>query len=101
MTAAVVCGVFAAIFFLLLLYSLDLIFFLLAEKKRFEGRGQTDEYIAYLEKKQKKAKHPQKKNYYLYLICLALFDAGQGEKAGRLLPFLHGDPLLGLSKKEL
>lgn len=101
MTAAIVCGVLAFIFFLFLLYFLDLILFLIAEKKRFEKSDQIEEYIALLEKKQKKAKHPQKKNYYLFLICLALSDAGQGEKAERLHPFLHSDPLLGVSKKEL
>ena len=100
MTTAVIYGLLAFALFLLVLYSLDLIFFLLREKKRFEGQNQSEEYIAYLEGKQKKAKHPQKKNYYLYLVCVALSAAEQKEKVQRLLPFLRNDPLLGVFQSD-
>ena len=98
MTMALFYAFLALIFLLVILYSLDLLVFLLREKKGFEANFQSAEYIARLEQKQKKAKHPQKKNYYLYLICLALFATEQIEKAKRLLPFLHDDALLGVYK---
>ena len=100
MTMAVLYGLLAFIFFLVILYTLDLIVFLLREKKSFEANFQSVEYMANLEQKQKKAKHPQKKNYYLYLICLVLSATEQFEKAERLLPFLRDDALLGVYKKD-
>lgn len=100
MTAAFVYGFLAFVFLLLLLYSIDLLVFIRREKKRFETDFQTEEYIVFLVQKQKRAKHPQKKNYYLYLICLALTADGQTEKMRRLLPFLKNDPLLGVLKSD-
>ena len=100
MTMAVFYGLLAFIFFLVILYSLDLIVFLLREKKLLDENCQDPDYIMYLEQRQKMAKHPQKKNYYLYLFCIVLCVSGQVEKVERLLPFLRDDALLGVYKSD-
>ena len=100
MTMAVFYGLLAFIFFLVILYSLDLIVFLLREKKLLDENCQDPDYIMYLELKQEKSKHPQKKNYYLYLFCIVLCANGQFEKVERLLPFLRDDALLGVYKSD-
>lgn len=100
MTMAVFYGLLAFIFFLVILYSLDLIVFLIREKKLLDENCQDPDYIMYLEQKQEKSKHPQKKNYYLYLFCIVLCANGQVEKAERLLPFLRDDALLGVYKSD-
>lgn len=100
MIPAVLCALLAVLFLALTVYSLDLMFFLIREKKHFEENFSREEYLFTLHEKQKKAKHFQKKNYYLYLICLALFTSEQKEKANRLLPFLKNDPMLGVFKSD-
>ena len=100
MTTAVLFGFLAFLCLFLMLYSLDLILFLFREKKHFDENAHTSEYVSILEEKQKKAKHPQKKNYYLYLLCICFSAHGQTEKAERLLPFLRDDRLLGVYKKD-
>lgn len=93
---------FLAFFFLLLfLYCLDLLLFIRREKKRLETACDWKACISELENKQKNAKHPQKKNYYLYLICFLWILHGEREKALRLFPFLWNDPLLGIHKNKL
>ena len=76
------------------------IVFLLREKKLLDENCQDPDYIMYLEQKQEKSKHPQKKNYYLYLFCIVLCANGQVEKVERLLPFLRDDALLGVYKSD-
>ena len=93
----IAAGLFLAFF----LYFLDLILFYSREKKRFENAADERGYVTLLEGKQKKAKHPKKRNYYLYLICLAWMRAGEKEKANRLIPFLKKDTLLGVSENLL
>ncbi|MBQ3075201.1 MAG: hypothetical protein IJC26_03950 [Clostridia bacterium] len=90
----------ACVFFLLSLYFLDLLFFFFREKKRYEAASDVKAYVALLKQKQKKAKHPQKKNYYLYLVCLSLCKE-ESERAHRLLPFLKKDPILGVDPKSI
>lgn len=88
----------SALFLLISLYFLDLLVFVSRERKRFEAKKVSAEYVSLLEKKQKKAKHRRKKNYYLYLICLAFCEDGKREKARRLSAFLKRDVLLGVRK---
>ena len=100
MTTAFLFGFLALLCLLLLLYAVDLIVFLCREKKHFDAYAHTSEYVRLLEEKQQKAKHPQKKNSYLYLLCICFAAHGQTEKAERLLPFLRDDHLLGVYKKD-
>ncbi len=99
MTTSLIFACLAFVFFVFLLYFLDLILFVFCEKKRFESASLA-EHVLFLEQKQKKARHLQKKNYYLYLVCLALCANGEKEKALRLAPFLKNDPILGISKTD-
>ena len=93
---------FLACFFLILfLYFLDLLLFIRREKKRLETATDWKKCVFELENKQKRTKHPQKKNYYLYLICSLWILHGEREKALRLCPFLRNDPLLGICKNKL
>ena len=101
MKPAFVFAFFVLLSFLVFLYTLDLILFLFREKKIFEDEFDQKEYLARLELKQKKERHPQKKNYYLYLICLVFSATNQKEKAQRLVPFLKKDPLLGVDPKSV
>ncbi len=101
MKTSVFFGILAFAFLLLFLYSLDLYCFLRFEKKRFESVSDRKKYVLELEEKQKKSKHPQKRNFYLYLICLSWTMDGERERALRLLPFLKNDFLLGIDKNNL
>ena len=101
MKTALIFFVVAGLFLVLFLYFFDLILFWRREKKRFDGATDYKEYVALLEAKQKKTKHPQKKNFFLYLICLAWIREGEKGKASRLVPFLKKDSLLGVSESFL
>lgn len=96
MTEFYIFLVISALFLLISLYYLDLLFFVSRERKRFEAKKDPAEYLSVLEKKQKKAKHRRKRNYYLYLICLAFCEDGKREKGKRLSAFLKRDALLGV-----
>lgn len=91
----------ALIFFAAWLYCLDLMLFLRREQKRFSSFTDPKTQFDELEKKQKKTGHPQKKNYYLYLICMLWIAQDQRDRAQRLLPFLRKDALLGIDPKKL
>ena len=93
MHLAVLFGVLTGVFFLLFLYHADLILCYLREE------GDDAEYRLRLEKKHKKAKHPQKKNFLLYLICLSYRRQGEEKKAKELSLFLKNDFLLGVKKE--
>jgi len=93
---ALVFGIVSFCFLLFFLYFLDLILFFRRERLRFESATDAKAYVSFLEEKQKKVKHPQKKNYYLYLLCLVWLKCDQKEKAFRLAPFLKKDSLLGV-----
>ena len=101
MKDAMIFAFLAFIFLLAFLYCLDLLLFIRREKKWFETATDWKACISELENKQKKAKHPQKKNYYLYLICSVWILQGEREKALRLFPFLRNDPLMGIFKNKL
>ena len=57
-------------------------------------------YQTVLEKKMKRKKHPQKKNYLLFLYCNCLEECGESERAKALLPMIRPDPILGIKKRE-
>lgn len=98
MELAILFGILTLFFFLLLVYYLELLLFFFRERKRYGQQRGEECYLRDLEEKHKKTKHPQKKNFYLYLICLALSSSDEEKKANRLLPFLKNDPLLGVKK---
>ncbi len=99
MEKAYLFGALFFIFLFLLVYQVDLILFFYREKNRFLKRKEVVEYRTFLENKQKKTKHFQKKNFYLYLFILLLWEEGEKEKGEGLLPFLKNDLLLGIRKK--
>lgn len=94
-------GFLAFAFLLLTLYCLDLLLFLRREKRLFASADGEESRISRLEEKHKNAKHLQKKNYYLYLICLSCANSEKTEKAQRLKAFLRNDFLLGIDKRKL
>lgn len=101
MKTAIIFGLLSFLFFLAFLYCLDLFLFLRREKSLFSSADGEKARITRLEEKHKKAKHPQKKNYYLYLVCLSYSLSDQAEKAQRLKAFLRNDFLLGIDKSKL
>ena len=101
MKTAIIFGLLAFFFLLLFLYCLDLLLFLRREKRLFSSADGEKARITRLEEKHKKTKHPQKKNYYLYLVCLSYSLSDQAEKVQRLKAFLRNDFLLGIDKSKL
>lgn len=104
MKLAILFGALTLVFLVLFILYLDLLCFFFRERKRFMKENKDREYLLDLEKRQKKKKHPQKKNLLLYLICLTSMVQGYENKAKRLLPFVRTDIILGIypnkNKKE-
>ena len=93
-------AVIATVFFLCFFYFLDLVLFCLFEKRLFQQKGDTKEYLKRMEFKRKKTKQKRKKNFLLFLNCLAFEKQGEVKKAEELLPFLKEDSFLGIYQKE-
>ncbi len=96
----VIFGVIAAFLFLLFLYLLDLILFCFFEKRAFDQKGDTREYLQRIQEKHKKTKQRRKRNFLLFLISLSFEKQGEERKMQELLPFIKKDALLGIHKKE-
>ncbi len=96
MKLAVLFGILTLFFLVLIIAYFDLLLFFFRERKAFEKRAMEREYLAELEKRQKRKKHPQKKNLLLYLICLTSAAQGYENKAKRLFAFVRTDLLLGI-----
>lgn len=100
MKLAVLFGSLTLLFLVLFICYLDLLIFFFRERKRFFKEEKSRDYLENLEKRHRKTKHFQKKNFLLYLICLASVSQGYPKKAENLLPFVRTDILLGIYPKK-
>ena len=101
MELILIFGALTLFFFALFIIYLDLLVFYFRQKKRFLKAGGEKEYLEDLENHRKKLKNPQKKNFLLYLICLACVKQGYDKKAKRLSAFIKTDLLLGIYPKKM
>ncbi len=100
MIPAILFAVFFFVSLLLFLYSLDLFLFLQKENRFYEKEKNDPSYQAALNRKIKQKKHPQKKNYLLFLYCNSLQECGESDRAKALLSMIRPDPILGIKKRE-
>jgi len=100
MTEARVFTAFAIVFFLLLLYWIQLFLFFSLEKKRFLHRNENETYLRYLKARYRRAKRKRTKNLLLYYMIQFYMEKGEESKARQLQPFLKNDSLFGIQALE-
>ena len=99
MMPAVICGFLAGVMLACVIWLCDLLIFRTRREREFARRKTDAQYLAQLIALQKKCRHPQKKNYLLFLIIRSLSARGEEKRAESLRPFLRSDGLLGVKKE--
>lgn len=96
MTVAYIFGVLSLLFFFMLIYFLELLFFYHKELKEFRALCKEESYLHYLFLREKKMKSKRKRNFLLYLRCKCYEHRGEKERAESLAPFVKKDGLFNI-----